>query len=86
MQLLICPDGTVSCVYEEALDLRALGRMSISRGSHVEPDSTGQWYADLSPVHGPRLGPFSCRSEALQAERRWLEDVWLPTRTLTPGQ
>jgi hypothetical protein len=25
----------------------------------------------------PVLGPFGCRSEALDAERRWLEAHWL---------
>lgn len=78
MQLVIKPDGTARCVYDEALDLRCLGSVSISRGSHVEPDADGQWLADLSPVSGPVLGPFPLRSVALAAERKWLEDHWLP--------
>lgn len=32
---------------------------------------------DLSPVGGPRLGPFVLRSVALQAEVEWLEGNWL---------
>ena len=43
----------------------------------LEPDDAGQWWADLSPVHGPRLGPFGVRSQALDAERLWLETHWL---------
>ena len=77
MQLIIQPDGNVRCVYGETLDLQALGNLNIDRGSHVEPDSNGQWYADLSPVAGPRLGPFSKRSDALAAETEWLEHHWL---------
>ena len=77
MQLVIQPDGNVRCVYGETLDLHALGNLNISRGSHVEPDSSGQWFADLSPVAGPRLGPFSKRSDALDAETEWLEHHWL---------
>ena len=77
MQLLIAPDGEVRCLYDEAVDLRSLGRVSIKRGSHVEPVSDGSWFADLSPVAGPALGPFSHRSDALVAERRWLEHHWL---------
>ena len=77
MQLVIQPDGIVRCVYGETLDLHALGNLEISRGSHVEPDSNGQWFADLSPVAGPRLGPFSKRSDALDAETEWLEHHWL---------
>jgi hypothetical protein len=39
----------------------------------VEPDAHGQWWADLSPVRGPTLGPFGIRSRALAAEMAWLE-------------
>ncbi|MBL8794615.1 MAG: hypothetical protein JNM56_11980, partial [Planctomycetia bacterium] len=55
----------------------ALGLIAIRRASHVEPAAEGSWFADLSPVDGPVLGPFRLRSEALAAERRWLEDHWL---------
>ncbi len=82
MQLLIQSDGDVRCLYDETIDLSAFGRMTISRGSHVEPTADGQWTADLSPVNGPRLGPFLLRSDALDAERRWLEQHWL-TRVST---
>jgi hypothetical protein len=77
MQLVITPDGTLRCVYDEAVDLSSLGRSVISRASHVEPDQDGSWHADLSPVGGPVLGPFSQRSAALAAERAWLEEHWL---------
>jgi len=81
MQLVIQPDGSLKCVYSEAIDLHALGQVSISRGSHVEPNSDCQWLADLSPVCGPVLGPFLHRSDALDAEREWLEENWLNTLT-----
>ena len=77
LQLLIEPSGNVRCVYDEALPLQALGTLTISRGSHVEPTESGQWTADLSPVNGPLLGPFENRSAALSAEREWLETHWL---------
>ena len=77
MQLVVQPGGTVHCLYGEELDLPQLGSLAIARGSHVEPDSTGQWTADMSPVHGPVLGPFPSRSDALTAERQWLEAHWL---------
>jgi hypothetical protein len=77
MQLLIEPSGNVRCLYDESIDLAALGTVAISRGSHVEPTADGRWLADLSPVGGPCLGPFAVRSEALQAERDWLEANWL---------
>ncbi|MFO0821192.1 MAG: hypothetical protein U1A77_24825 [Pirellulales bacterium] len=73
MELVIHPNGTIKCVYDEAVDLDKLGEVAIFRASHVEPDDQGKWMADLSPIAGPRFGPFRRRSEALAAERRWLE-------------
>jgi hypothetical protein len=73
MHLLVDPGGDVVCVYGEAIDLTSLGSLSVRRASHVEPDTGGCWWADLAPVNGPSLGPFRRRSEALQAELRWLE-------------
>jgi hypothetical protein len=79
MQLVVQSGGTVHCLYGEELDLPQLGRLAIRRGSQVEPTSDGQWTADLAPVRGPVLGPFLCRTDALTAERQWLEQHWLPT-------
>ena len=77
MELIIEPNGCVRCVYGEAIDLARLGRVLIARGSHVEPDESGSWFADLAPVGGPRLGPFPHRSSALAAEADWLSTNWL---------
>jgi hypothetical protein len=77
MQLVVHSNGDIRCVYDEQLDLQTLGQVSIQRGSHVEPTADGQWTADLSPVQGPMLGPFALRTEALAAERQWLEQHWL---------
>jgi hypothetical protein len=72
MLLRIDPHGNVMCLYGEALDLTRLGKLSLRRASHVEPDEEGQWWADLAPAGGPRLGPFDKRSQALAAETDWL--------------
>ena len=77
MQLVIDPAGGIRCVYDETLPLAELGRLTITRGSNVEPDELGRWLAALSPVGGPTLGPFETRSAALDAERAWLEQNWL---------
>ena len=74
VNLVVRPDGAVECLYDDALDLTGLGRLTIARASHVEPNELGQWTADLSPANGPVLGPFRTRTEALQAERIWLEE------------
>lgn len=77
MQLMISPRGECRCLYDEAIPLHSLGQLSIGRGSHVEPDAEGQWWADLAPVTGPKLGPFAVRSDALAAEVEWLTANWL---------
>lgn len=77
MELLIDSGGEVRCLYDETIDLHQIGSLTISRGSHVEPTSDGQWMVDLSPVNGPLLGPFPARSTALAAEVAWLNEHWL---------
>jgi hypothetical protein len=77
MDLIVSPDGTIKAVYAEAIDLGVLGYLVISRASHVEPNESGRWLADLTPVAGPVLGPFDLRSEALEAEQAWLVTNWL---------
>ncbi len=83
MHLIIDTAGTVRCVYDETVDLAAMGNLHVKRASHVEPDAHGRWTADLSPVGGPLLGPFTLRSEALAAVQQWLEQNWL-TRSNLP--
>ena len=91
MTLVVDPEGDVRCVYDEVFDLAAIGCLRITRASHVEPDETGRWWADITPAGGPILGPFDLRSHALAAERGWLEknliavasaDVAIPSRSL----
>jgi len=77
MELIVRADGSLRCLYEETVDLSALGQVTIRRASYVEPTDQGQWQADLSPVGGPILGPFALRSEALAAEVHWLRMHWL---------
>jgi hypothetical protein len=72
MELVVDAGGDIRCIYDEALDLREIGKLQITRASHVEPDRDGYWWADMGPVDGPVLGPFMNRTEALGAEREWL--------------
>jgi hypothetical protein len=77
MQLIVNSEGSVRGIYGEAIDLSMLGPLAMRRASHVEPDANGRWWAELSPVGGPKLGPFARRSDALSAEVEWLERHWL---------
>ena len=82
MELIIAHTGVIRCLYGEELDLAALGTVEIRRASRVEFGGGG-WTADLAIVGGPVLGPFARRSDALAAERLWLEDHGLPVPPVT---
>ena len=79
MDLFISHDGSVSAIYSEAIDLQTLGTATITRASHVEPNEAGQWFAQI--IDGPKLGPYTKRSEALAAEVDWLTRHRLPNQT-----
>ena len=83
MELVVDAGGDVRCIYGEELDLREIGKLQITRASHVEPDRDGFWWADMGPVDGTVLGPYYSRSEALQAERGWLTAIHLQPRNTT---
>lgn len=76
MTIFVDAHGGIRCLYAETIDLTCLGLPSIARASQVEPDEEGQWWADLAPMQGPKLGPYRLRSVALDAEQQWLE-TWL---------
>ena len=38
MELVVSVGGDVRCIYGEELDLREIGKLQITRASHVEPD------------------------------------------------
>ena len=82
MDLIIESSGRTRCVYSDEIPLREFGQLRIERASHVEPNDQGEWVADLSPVSGPTIGPFSKRTDAIAAEVQWLRDNWLmPTNS-----
>lgn len=84
VEVRIAPDGTTRLIYSDEFmpAMEALGTVRIARASHVEPRlniAAGGWIADMSPVGGPELGPFTLRQEALDAEVEWLVQHGLPT-------
>lgn len=68
--------GVAKFIYSDELSdaLKNLGEVRIQRASHVEPNASGKWTADMSPMGGPVLGPFGTRSKALKEEVKWLEN------------
>ncbi len=73
MQIVFDKSGKARTIYTEQIDLNELGNVSHTRASHVEPNENGEWITDLSPINGPKLGPFKLRSEAIIREKEWLE-------------
>ena len=84
MELFIAASGLIRALYSEAIPIQTLGRVQIERASHVEPDASANWWADLKPRNGPLLGPFTHRSQALQAEHDWLTQHVLSGPTSIP--
>ena len=72
MEFIIKPPGVFIGIYNDSFDYRNLGKSQIRRASYVEPDETGHWFVDLSPVDGPTLGPFDKRNEAIEVELEFL--------------
>jgi hypothetical protein len=83
--LITCPTNSAAQPVVEVAEITPVDNLLAAaielrqHGSHVEVDDQNQWWADLAPVNGPRLGPFpfACRQQALDAERQWLESHWL---------
>jgi hypothetical protein len=81
MKMIVDADGGARFIHNDDLAeiMRDTGAtLTIRRASHVEPDESGAWHADLSPVGGPVLGAFRRREDALTAEREWLESHNVP--------
>lgn len=76
--MLVTAGGRIAFVWDDQLQPlwaclsgKVPGCRDVVRVSHIEP-GPGGWLADLSPIHGPTLGPFDLRGAALQAEHNWL--------------
>ena len=69
--------GQIKTIYDDNSKeiLEKIGKLSIKRASHVEPNSNGDWVADMSPVNGPQLGPFKLRQDAINAEISYLKGI-----------
>ena len=69
MQMVVKPDGALRCLCGEEIDLHAIGKLSIERGSHVEPTNDGH-----SMGHSPG-GTFVAVSNEAGAKLRILRAI-----------
>jgi len=75
IEIIVDADGNIRMIYDDNVTpvLAEQGDLKVKRASHVEPSEEGLgWVADLSPVNGPCLSPFTRRKDALKAELEWL--------------
>ena len=72
MQIIVKPTGVFISVYDDAFDYGDFCKPQIRRVSQIEPDDSGGWIADLSPINGPKLGSFDKRNEAIEAELEYV--------------
>jgi hypothetical protein len=76
MELIIScnEDGSVQSLYNDSMELQEIGNINIKRASFVEPEGN-LWYADLKPINGPKLGPFKKRTDALNEEHNYINNL-----------
>ncbi len=74
--------GEIATLYkdETAASLRNVGKSTVVRASHVDPDpeDNNKWMVDLRPSGGPVRGGFETRSAALAFEEKWLNERAIP--------
>ena len=65
MDLVVDASGDVRCISDKALGRRELGKLQITRASHVEPDRDGSW----GQIWGLLMG--LCWGLMAAGRRRW---------------
>lgn len=73
MSLTIDPDGTGHCLYNELIDLRAIGTIECRRASHIEFDGDTQRWRVLSADGRHVLFCHRSRSRCEAWEHRHLQ-------------
>ncbi len=68
MTLEVTPNGDIRCLYTDEVDLSQLGRLQVSRASHVEYDNHLRKWTVTSVKTGKRLHSAMTRESALEWE------------------
>ena len=72
--ITIAPDGTVRCLWTDAIPLQALGRLTLQRASTIEFDPTAQrWEVRLASNPGAVVFSHASRETCLDWERGALQ-------------
>jgi hypothetical protein len=73
IKIKVTPDGTVRCLHTDAIDLRRLGRLEVTRASNVEFDNRTQHWTVSLPDGTVLCDDFIRRDDALAWERDYFE-------------
>ena len=71
--LRFAPDGTISCLHTEAIDLRTLGRLRVVRATEISFDEEEQQWEVRSSATGGFLFSNPSREACLRWERENLQ-------------
>ncbi len=66
--ILVMPDGMAHCLYTEAIDLSAIGKLQIRRASTIEFDNESQLWR-VRDMAGKGLHSSSSRDECIDWEQ-----------------
>lgn len=74
----------LQAAYEDSLP-SATCVLPVSDGYKIVDTQANKWFADMTPVSGPVLGPFATRDQATAAELDWLDmhNIPLPVTPAT---
>ena len=72
MKIVFKPDGTVECLYTDAIDLTLLGKLTVQRASTIEYNNDWQEWVTTILATGEKFTHKS-RAKALEFERWLLE-------------
>jgi hypothetical protein len=67
------PGGHIDCLYTEAIDLRALGRLQVFRATDIRFNSTTQQWDVHAANNGQVLFSHASRNECLRWEHQNLQ-------------
>ena len=67
--LELTAEGGIAMLHADEVDLRDFGAVAITRASHVEADSNGDWYVQSAKTGAMIAVGFKTRAEALAFEK-----------------
>jgi hypothetical protein len=80
------PGGHIDCLYTEAIDLHALGRLQVVRATDIRFDDSKQQWDVRDADKGTVIFSHPSRNECLRWEHKNLQPQASPSQTETKNQ